>query len=185
MKIGVGTVLIVGTVGYLLYQGWVKANAALGLTVSIKDIKYGSSDLSKTRIDLTLGIINPSGETFSFTRFFGQLRFNGELLANAMKEGTGEGIKIQPAGETILTFPVYINHLNTATSLINIVTKIAANQPIEGLQFNGMLYVGSNGIPVNQTVSLGFLNQVAPTVSGNRISSCSTCATGKLGGVLN
>lgn len=164
---------------YFAYRLWEKGGAVTGLSVSVKGIKYGGSDLSKTRFEVDLGIVNPSGESFSFTRFFGQLRFNGQLLATVQKEGAGSGITVKPAGETVLTVPVYINHLSTLTSLKTILEKIIAHQPITGVEFNGMLYVGGYGIPINQTVSLNFTGGV----SG--VSNCFTCARPSLGGVLN
>jgi hypothetical protein len=175
---GITKALLIGGGLYLAYRLWVNAGAVQGLSVTVKKIKYGSSDLSKTRFDVELGIINPSGESFSFTRFFGQLRFNGALLATVTKDGAGSGIEIRPADETVISVPVYINHLNTIVSAKEILTQIINKVPVSGLSFNGMLYAGGFSVPVDQTISL-------PGISGiGRINNCFTCAR-ITGGVLN
>ena len=179
---GIGKILLIGVGGYLVYNLWMKAGAASGLSVSVKKIKYGGSDLSKSWFDVELGIINPSGETFAFNRFFGQLRFNGELLASVVKDGAGANLQITPAAETVITVPVYINHLSTALAIKDIILKIIAKVPVTGVNFNGMLYVGGIGLPVNQTVDLNFSTPV-PGITGNQ-SQCFTCAP-KVDGVLN
>lgn len=174
----IGKLLLIAGAGYLVYNLVMKAGAATGLSVSIKKLKYGGSDLSKTWFNVELGIINPSNETFGFQRFFGQLRFNGELLATVTKDGAGSGVQIKPAAETVITVPVYINHLSTLMAAKEILTKIISKVPVSGLQFNGMLYAGGFGLPVNQSVDLTF--QDPATIKGN----CFTCAR-SIGGVLN
>lgn len=181
-RMGIGKILLIGGAAYLGYKLLQAGGAVAGLSVSVKGLKYGGSDLSKTRIDVDLGIINPSMQTFSFTRFFGQLKFNGELLATVVKDGAGAGITIQPANETMITVPVYINHLSTLMSAKAILEKIIAKQPVAGLQFNGMLYAGGWSVPVNQTVNL--IGPSTPGVSGYRINSCFTCSR-SVSGVLN
>lgn len=170
-----GWALLVGG-GYLLWKGWQKVSAAQNLTFSIKRIKYVSTDLSQTRLDLELSIINPSNETFSFDKFFGQLRFKGTLLVNVIRDGTGSGITIKPANETVISIPVYINHLATALAAIEVLEKLAAKQAVEGLVLQGMLYANGVGLPLAQTMNLNF-GTAQPAVRG--INNCFTA------GVLN
>jgi hypothetical protein len=183
----IGTALLIGGGAYLAYKLWQKANAVMGLTVSVKKIKWGGTDLSKTWFDVDLGIVNPSGESFSFTRFFGQLRFNGELLATTTKDGAGSDITIKPASETVITIPVTISHLSTGVSLVAIISKLINKEPIQGLQFNGMLYAANLSVPVTQTLNLNFPTASGQGLSGRpfRMGNCFTCAASKVSGVLN
>lgn len=164
--------------GYLAYRLFNKAGAARNLSYSIKGVKYGGSDLSKTWFTIDLGIVNPSNESFSFDKFFGQLRYKGTLLVNVIRDGAGSGIRILPAAETTISLPVYINHLSTLIAAKEILEKLTSKQNIEGLALQGMLYAGGLSVPVEQNLNIQFSK---PAVSGT--ADCFTC--NQVSGVLN
>lgn len=151
--------------GYLLYKAYQKAQAAQMLFYSIKRIRYISTDLSKTTLEIDLGVSNLSNENLAYDRFFGQIRYNGNVLVSVSNEGRGRGIVIQKMNETTITIPVTIFHLQTILTLKDVIGKLISKENIEGLLMQGTLYAGGIGVPLTQQISFNF-NNPSPTVKG-------------------
>lgn len=149
---GTGLILL-GVGAYVAYSLFKKGQAAVNLIYSVKRVRYIRSDLSKTWLDIDLGIVNRSNESVSFKKFLGSLRFKGNILADVYKEG---GATITANTETIVPIRVYISHIQTATSLFEIVRKIINQENAEGLAIQGMLYAGPLAVPIAQNISLNF-----------------------------
>jgi hypothetical protein len=164
--------------GYLLYKAYQKAMAAQMLFYSIRRIRYISTDLSKTTLELELGVSNLSNESLAYDRFFGQIRYNGNVLVSVTNDGRGKGIVIKPMNETSISIPVTIFHIQAVLTLKDLITKLIAKQNIEGLVMQGTLYAGGIGVPITQNLSLNF-NNPSPVVKGIG------CPAYAVGGVLN
>lgn len=164
--------------GYLAYRAYQKAMAVRNLFYSIKKVRFLGTDLSKTGFEIELGVSNLSNESLAYNRFFGQIRYNGNILVTISNDGQGRGIVIKPMAETSITIPVYIYHLQVGLALKDIIESFVNKTNVEGLQVQGTLYAGGVSVPLTQTISLNF-NNTSQQVKGIG------CPGTAVGGVLN
>jgi hypothetical protein len=152
-----------GGVGYLIYRGMKKADAGTNLQYQVKRIAYKGSSLMESNFDVDLTVFNASTEALPFNKFFGTLKYKGSNVAVMNVDGAGKFITIQPQGSSVITVPVTISHLSTASAAVDIAAKILTRTPVNDLLLVGTLTVGPIDLPINQPISFPFGQQVQPS----------------------
>jgi hypothetical protein len=148
----------IGVGGYLLFKAYQKAAAGRNLQYGVKRINFKGSSLTESNLDLTFDVLNTSSEDLTFNKFFGTLKYNGDIVAMINLDGAGKNITILKQNTTPITVPVTINHLSTLKGAVDVVSKIIARTPVTGLVLDGTLYAGPLSLPISQNLSFLFSN---------------------------
>lgn len=152
---GNGWMIAAGVAAYLLYRTQVMATSAAQVNYNIQKVDYNkkNSNALRTQLDTTLRIYNPTVNTLGFTSFSGAVKMNGVQVAS-VNYNPGTFLPLPP-GATDIVFPVWISHLSSVMSTIELIEKWSTGRLADlKVEFNGILQVGPFQVPVSQTVSM-------------------------------
>lgn len=152
------TLLIIGGIGaaYLLFRTTQAVNTAKQLTAMIFGIKRVFSDVSSTRLMVTLRVFNPTFAPLSFQSFQFSLFYNGSKIADTTY-APGQGITLKANGNTDIDIPVTVQHFSLITNVLTLVREWLSGRFDQTIRIVGTLQAGGLTLPIDTTIKL---NQV-------------------------